>query len=115
MGNCGITLPPIDLKQADKTQYQRLTLSIVHKVDMSDPDQQAQIFLDVDSPARLVHQMTGKPGFMTLLTTTMTVNKSDLPGALMSVYKFFLKASALNAIGGRQGWQIQSIAVNGVP
>ena len=27
--------------------------------------------------------------------------------------KFFLKASALNVVGGRQGWQIQSIAVMG--
>jgi len=115
MGNCGLTLPPIDLKQSDKQQYQRVTLALLHRIDMSDPDQQAQIFLDVDSAARLAHQMTGKPGFPTLLTTTVTVNKADVPGALMSVYKFFLKASALNALGGRQGWQIQSIAVNGSP
>lgn len=115
MGNCGLTLPPIDLKQADKQQYQKVTLSLLHKVDLSDPDQQAQVFLDVDSAARLAHQMTGKPGFPTLLTTTVTVNKSDLPSALMNVYKFYLKAGSLGAVALRQGWQIQSIAVNAVP
>ncbi len=115
MGSCGLTLPPIDLKQADKQQYQKVTLSLLHRVDMSDPDQQAQVFLDVDSAARLAHQMTGRTGFPTLLTTTVTISKADLPSALMSVYKFFLKASALNVVGGRQGWQIQSIAVNGNP
>lgn len=115
MGNCGLTLPPIDLKQADKQQYQRVTLSLLHKVDLSDPDQQAQVFLDVDSAARLAHQMTGKPGFPALLTTTVTVNKTDLPSALMSVYKFYLKAGSLGAVALRQGWQIQSIAVNGAP
>lgn len=113
MGNCGATLPSIDLKQADKQKYQRVTLALIHKVDMSDPDQQAQIFLDVDSPARLAHQLTGKPGFPTLVTTTLTVSKADLPMGLMSIYKFYLKGSALNIVGGRLGWQIQSIAIMG--
>jgi hypothetical protein len=115
MGNCGATLPAFDLRQADKQQYQRVTLALLHRVDMSDPDQQAQVYLDQDSPARLAHQMTGKPGFPTLLTTTVTVNKADLPAALMSVYKFYLKASSLGAVSLRQGWQIQSIAVNATP
>jgi len=115
MGNCGLTLPPIDFKVAPNTSYQRATIALVHKVDISDPEQQAQIFLDLDSPTRLIHQTTSRPGVPTLTTTALTVNKADLPGALMSVYKFFLKASSLNALGGRQGWQIQSIAVNAVP
>lgn len=113
MGNCGLTLPPIDLKQADKQKYQRVTLALLHKVDMSDPDQQAQVFIDLDSPARLIHQTTSRPGIPALTVTTLTVNKSDLPMTLMSVYKFYLKVGSLTAVGGRQGWQIQSIAVNG--
>lgn len=113
VGSCGLTLPSIDLKQADKQKYQRVTLAIVHKVDMSDIDQQAQIFIDLDSPARLIHQTTAKPGISTLTTTVLTINKADLPMSLMSVYKFFLKAGSLSAVGGRQGWQIQSIAVMG--
>jgi hypothetical protein len=115
MGNCGLTLPPIDFKVAPNTNYQRATIALVHRVDISDPEQQAQIFLDLDSPTRLIHQTTSRPGVPTLITTALTVNKADLPGALMSVFKFFLKASSLNALGGRQGWQIQSIAVNGAP
>lgn len=112
VGNCGLTLPPIDFKLAANQTYQRATLSLLHRVDMSDPDQQAQVFIDLDSPARLIHQTTSRPGIPTLTTTTLTVNKSDLPMTLMSIYKFFLKAGSLTATGGRQGWQIQSIAVN---
>lgn len=112
MGNCGLTLPPIDLKLADRSQYQKVSLSLVHRVDMTDPDQEAQIFLDVDSPARLAYKTTGKSGFPTLLTTIVTINKTDLPATLMNVYKFYLKASSLGASALRQGWQIQSIAVN---
>lgn len=114
VGNCGVTLPPIDFKLAANQTYQRATIALVHRVDLSDPDQQAQIFIDLDSPARLIHQTTSRPGLPTLTTTTLTVNKADLPMGLMSVYKFFLKASALTA-NARQGWQIQSIAVNGSP
>ena len=112
MGNCGVTLPPIDFKLAANQTYQRATIALVHRVDMSDPDQKAQVFIDLDDPARLIHQTTSRPGIPTLTTTTLTVNKADLPMGLMNVYKFFLKASALNIVGGRQGWQIQSIAVN---
>ena len=113
MGNCGATLPPIDLKQADKQKYQRVTLALIHKVDMSDPDQKVQVFIELDDPARLIHQTTSKPGIAALTTTTLTVNKSDLPMSLMSIYKFYLKAGSLVPAGGRQGWQIQSIAVMG--
>lgn len=112
MGNCGLTLPPIDLKQADKAQYQKVTLALLHKVDMSDADQQtAQVFLDLDVPARIIHQTTSRPGVPTLTATTLTINKADLPAMLASVYKFFLKASS-TGISGRPGWQIQSVAVN---
>jgi hypothetical protein len=114
MGNCGLTLPPLDLKQADKAQYQKVTLTLVHKVDMSDVDQNAQVFLDLDAAARLLHQTTARPGIPTLTTTTLTVHKADLPMTLQSVYKFYLKASALSP-SGRPGWQIQSVAVNGSP
>lgn len=114
-GACGLTLPPLDFKQVDKLAYQRATLSILYRLDMTDPDQQAQVFMDTDNPIRLLHQMTGRPGMPTLVTATMTVNKSDLAPTLLSVYKFFLKVNVANVVGGRQGWQIQSIAVNGSP
>jgi len=114
MGNCGLTLPPIDFKQADKSNYQRATLALLHKVDMSETDQAAQVYLDLDIASRLVHQTTARPGIATLTTTTLTVNKSDLPMALMNIYKFLLKASS-GGVSGRPGWQIQSIAVNASP
>lgn len=114
MGNCGLTLPPIDFKVAPNTNYQRATIALVHKVDMTDPDQQAQVYIGLDSPARLIHQTTSRPGLPTLTTTTLTINKADLPMAVMSIYTFFLKSSSLT-MSGRPGWQIQSIAVNGTP
>ena len=115
VGNCGLTLLPIDFKVAANQSYQRATIAIVHRVDMNDADQKAQVFIDLDDPARLIHQTTGKPGVPTLTTTTLTINKVDLPGAVNSVYKFFLKAGSLGTYSTRQGWQIQSIAVNGIP
>jgi hypothetical protein len=115
-GNCGVTLPPIDFKLPANASYQRATLSLIHKVDMSDLDQQqAQVYVDTASPTRLVHEMTGRPTIPSLISTTFTVNKADLPSGLQSVYKFFLNVSAPNAASGRQGWQIQSIAVNATP
>lgn len=114
-GACGLTLPALDFKQADKSTYQRATLSLLYRLDMTDPDQQAQVFMDTDNPIRLLHQMTGRPGMPTLLNATLTVNKADLPSALLSIYKLFLKVNVANVVGGRQGWQIQSIAVNGSP
>lgn len=116
MGNCGLTLPPIDLKLADRSQYQKVSLSLVHRVDMSDPDQNAQVFLDLDLPAtRLVHQMTARMAIPIVSTTTITVDKKDLPMTLNSVVKFLLKATSGGAVAARQGWQIQSVAVNGSP
>ena len=114
VGNCGLTLPPIDLKQADRQKYQQVTVTILHRVDMGDPDQKAQVFIDQDDPARLIHQTTSKPGIPTLTATTLTTQKTDLPVALMNVVKFYLKAGSLS-VSGRPGWQIQSIAVNGIP
>lgn len=115
MGNCGLTVIPLDLKQADKQKYQRLTIALLHRLDLSDPEQKAQIFMGLDDPTRLLHQTTGKPGIPTLTTTTLTVDKTDLPAGLMSVYQFLLKVGSLTPVSGRQGWQIQSIAVNGLP
>jgi len=114
MGNCGLTLPPIDFKVAPNTNYQRATIALIHKVDMSETDQAAQVYVDLDIASRLVHQTTARPGMATLTSTTLTVNKADLPMALMSVYKFLLKVSS-GGVSGRPGWQIQSIAVNGSP
>ena len=115
VGNCGLTLAPIDLKLAANQSYQRATIALVHKVDINDPDQQAQVFMDLDNPStRLLHQITGRPSMPTLATMTLIVNKADLPMALNGVYKFFLKVSS-SAISGRPGWQIQSVAVNAMP
>lgn len=110
--SCGLILPKIDLLPP-ATQYTSITLSLLHRVDMNPQEQAAFVFLDQAVSARLAHHMTGQPGFPTLLTTTLTINKADLPAALNSSYKFFLQVLSLNNNGARKGWQIQSIAING--
>lgn len=111
-GSCGLTLPPIDFKLPSNLSYHRATLALVYRLDMSDIDQQAQVFIDQDNPStRLIHELTGHLSIPVLTTTEITVNKTDLPVTLLSVYKFFLKAYS-GLVRGGQGWQIQSIAVN---
>jgi hypothetical protein len=108
--NCGLTLPQLDLSTLSS---QHVTLSLVQRIDMSDQDSQwAQIYIDVDNPGRLLHETSGRSGLPTLISTQLTVKRSELPAALQNSFKFYLKASALNSVNGRQGWQIQSIAVN---
>ncbi len=111
VGSCALTLMPIDLKLPDKQKYQRVTLSLVHRVDMSEIDQQAQVFLSMAAPARQIQYLSSRQGIPAQTTTIMTVNKTDLPMALNGVYTFLLNAGSLSVRGGL-GWQISSIAVN---
>lgn len=114
VGNCGLTLPSIDLKQAAYQKYQTVTLALVHKVDVNDMNQLAQVFLNLDTPPRLINESTGIQGIPAQTVLTLTVAKADLPLTLNNVYQFFLKASS-SSVSGRQGWQISSIAVMGSP
>lgn len=59
---------------------------------MSDAEQQTQVFIELDSPARLIHRTTSEPGISALTTTVLIINKADWPMSLMSVYKFPPKA-----------------------
>lgn len=114
-GNCGVVLPSIDFNAAPNTNYQRATISIVHRIDLDDMQQPAQVYLDLDKAARLVHQMTGKTTIPNLGITILTVNKSDLPTAVNSVYRFWLNVSVLaDVASAMQGWQIMSVSVNGI-
>jgi hypothetical protein len=113
MGECGFTLPAIDLKQADKQKYQGLTISVVQRVSVSDPDQKAQLYLGAaDANTRLVIQTNGKNQRQ---QTMINITKADLPAAVNSVYQYLFKITSSVPVGGTvQGWQIESIAVNGV-
>lgn len=108
---CGLTVQPTT--SADMQKYNRLTLSVQQRIDLSDPEQQAQVFLDSDTPnTRLMWQSTGKHDVFRQ-QTIITVDKTDLPLALQTAgFKWFFKVSSQLPIG-RNGWQFESIAVVG--
>lgn len=112
-GSCGFTLPA--LSAADYQKYSTFTLSIIHRVDISETvNQKVQVMLGADDPlTRLVTQWTGKGARQ---SSTLTMAKADLPNGGTSTYQPLLKIASTNTAGGGfQGWLIESIAVNGSP
>ncbi len=112
---CGFTMPAINFTDTDKTKYNTITLSVVHRIDLLDPDQEAQIWLDSDNPAtRILWKATGRRD-VARQTTTFTIDKADLPATLRANgFKWLFKVSSQTAIA-RNGWQIESLAINASP
>lgn len=111
MGNCGFLMPAI--KPSDYQKYNAFTLSVIHRVDISDvAGQSIQFMLGVDAPStRLVTQWTGKQSRQ---QTVIEMAKNDLPNGGTSMYQPLFKLSVpLSAGATAQGWQIESIAING--
>lgn len=105
---CGFTLPQTTAAQI--SQYQRLTLSIQQRIELLDPAQQAQIFLNSDTPAnRVMWQGTGTRA-VARQQTMITVNTADLPDRNGFFWLFKISAQ-LQA--GVKGWQFDSIAIIG--
>ena len=112
---CSFTMPLINFNDADKTKYNTITLSVVHRIDLNDPDQEAQIWLDSDNPAtRIVWRATGRRD-VARQTTTFTIDKADLPATLRANgFKWLFKVSS-QGVFSRNGWQIESLAINASP
>ena len=96
--NCGFTLPPLDAK------YNSATLSIISKWQLNDPQQQASVYVDLDTSSRLLNQATGTRA---LHQIALSIDKANWPS---SGYAFILKFSSVGKFA-LQGWQIDSIAV----
>ena len=112
---CSFTMPLINFNDADKTKYNTITLSVAHRIDLNDPDQEAQIWLDSDTPTtRIMWRATGRRD-VARQTTTFTIDKGDLPATLRANgFKWLFKVSSQTAIA-RNGWQIESLAINASP
>ncbi len=112
---CSFTMPAINFNDADKTKYNTITLSVAHRIDLNDPDQEAQIWLDSDTPTtRIMWRATGRRD-VARQTTTFTIDKADLPATLRANgFKWLFKVSSQTAIA-RNGWQIESLAINASP
>ena len=108
-----------DCKFAPKTldfrtefqKYQRVTLSIVHRVDLSNPEHQARLFIKDDTDN--ANQLYYNTNRLTALRqqTSFTIQRNDpLNPNLNDVFKFVMKINSTMA-QNRQGWQFESIAV----
>lgn len=112
--DCTVTLPATNLNEADKQKYSRITLSLVHRIDLNDPEQKAEVYLNNTSQVpRQMYVVSGKKD-VPKQQTTITLDKADLPGNVNNMPQWLLKLSSTLQVG-RMGWQIESIAVMGQP
>jgi len=111
-GDCYFSLPQITNAQIG--QYQRLTLSIQQSIDILTGSQDAQIFLDIVAPERLMWRGNGHPIGRPLKVpsqrTTITVDAKRLPDTNGFSWLFELSSSSQAML---QGWTFESIAVIG--
>lgn len=112
MSTCSFTLPA--LSAADYQKYSSFTLSVVQRIDLNETQQRVQVMLGVDDPPnRLLSQLTGK---QPLQRSIYEVAKVNLPLMAMGGFQPLFKLTSTVAAGGTaMGWQIESIAINGVP
>jgi hypothetical protein len=112
MSTCSFTLPAVSA--ADYQKYSSFTLSVVHKLDVNSLQQKALIMLGADDDQqRLLDWMTGK---QPRKQWTQTVAKADLPLMAMGGFQPLFKiTSSVGPGGGYSGWQIESIAIHGIP
>lgn len=109
--SCGFLMPAIS--PSDYQKYNRFTLSMVHRVDLNDQQQTAQVFFGLDVAKRLLDQTTGA---QPRKQWVHTIAKDDLPPAAGGVFQPLFKLTSNVMVGSvNQGWQIESIAVMGLP
>ena len=112
MSTCTFVLPA--LSAADYQKYSRFSLALVQKVDLNDQQQRAQIMLGADDPSsRLLDWRTGKQPRQ---RNAYEIAKTDLPIQAMGGFQPLFKISSTAQAGTlNSGWQIESIAIQGIP
>ena len=110
---CTALLPAASLTGKNNVPYQSFSFSVIHRMDLLDPEQKAEIFLGHNGLVqRQMYVASGKKD-VSRQRTIIEIDQADLPAKLTEM-GWLLRLSS-TGIGGRQGWQIESIAVNGVP
>ena len=108
--SCIFTLPA--LPAADYQKYGSFTLSVVHSVDLNETRQKIQVMLGLDDPTmRLIDQTTG---VQPRKQWVHTLARTALPNGGTNTYQPLFKLTSSMGSGG-QGWQIESIAIQGGP
>ena len=109
---CGFLMPLIDLNQTQYKKYNAITISIIQRVDINNPQHIALGGLGSAMADRTFWTATGKSERQQL---TVTLPKTDpVPMKAGGMYQFLFQLSSTVMAGGTaQGWQIESIAVMG--
>ena len=109
---CSFSLPP--LPTPDFQKFSAFSLAVLHKVDLNSNQQKAQIMLGgIDEQKRLLDWKTGP---QPRLTNVYSIAKADLPLVAQSGFQpFFLLSSGAMVGTAYAGWQIESIAILGLP
>lgn len=110
VGNCSFAPKTLDF-QTEFQKYQRVTLSLVHRVDLSAPEHQARIYVkdDGDNANQLYFNTNRLTAQRQQMSFTLQRNDPTNPN-LTDVFKFVMKLNSTMA-QNRQGWQFESIAI----
>jgi hypothetical protein len=107
---CSFKMPA--LSAADYQKYNSFTLSVVQSVNLDATMQKAEVLMGLADPlARLVDWTTGKQPRQ---QRVYAIDKAALPNGGSGAYQpLFQIISGCTSCA--QGWQIESIAINGLP
>ena len=111
---CTAKLPAINLNDSDKQKYKSVILSIIHRVDLDDPRHNAYIYInDTIKQSHIMYTVTGnkEPARQ---QSALSMDRVDFPGFINSSPQWILKIVSSMAVS-KSGWQIESIAINGIP
>lgn len=113
-GECSFAPRTVDLNRPEFQKYQRITLSVIHRVDLSPAEHQARLFVkDTTSDTNQLYFSNNK---LTALRQqmTFTLQRKDMANSgLNDVFKFIMRVNSSNQPSARKGWQFESIAVIG--
>jgi hypothetical protein len=110
--DCKFSPPTVDLKQTRFQNAQRVTLSLIHRVDLLDPEQVARIYIKDDNVGdNILYIRTGKQTAQRQQQIFIIQRNDPQNPGLSDVFKFILKMNTTATIASRNGWQIESLAV----
>jgi hypothetical protein len=109
VSNCFVKMPA--LTSTDYAKYSSFTISLLHAIDINKQKQSATIYLNQIFDTQ---QLWSETGTNPRQTTTIKIDKAALPNGGTSTYQPVFQLSS-GQIYGSNGWQIESIAIQGNP
>lgn len=110
MSTCGFTLP--SLSTADYGKYSKFTLAVVQSIDLNKMRQTGAIYLSQALDQQQIWLGTGNNPRQ---QTVLTVAKTALPNGGNNMYQPLFQIASSTQVGlTAMGWQIESIAIQGI-